>query len=158
MRVLVVSDSHGDFHTLNLAIKSQPSAEVIIHCGDGASEISKIKHLYREKFIIAVRGNCDLATDLPEEEFLSIDSKKVFITHGHKQQVKFSTASIYNKACTMGTDILLFGHTHEAFTDYQNGLYIMNPGSLRGMFGSFGIIDITDAGVVMNIISTNTLF
>ena len=49
-------------------------------------------------------------------------------------------------------DILLHGHTHIPETVYRDGLYIMNPGSLRGSYGSYGIIDITPQGIVTNII------
>ena len=52
-----------------------------------------------------------------------------------------------------GADILLYGHTHIAFTDYDDGLYIMNPGSCgrpREGLPSYGIIDITKAGVAMH--------
>ena len=37
MRILVVSDSHGDYRSLKKAIAAQPTAEVIVHCGDGAN-------------------------------------------------------------------------------------------------------------------------
>ncbi|MFR3419646.1 MAG: metallophosphoesterase family protein [Eubacterium sp.] len=39
-------------------------------------------------------------------------------------------------------DIVLFGHTHNQYTEYLDGLYIMNPGSV-GMNGDYGVIDIT---------------
>ena len=36
MRILVVSDTHGDLYSLKRALDAQPTAEVIIHCGDGS--------------------------------------------------------------------------------------------------------------------------
>ena len=51
-----------------------------------------------------------------------------------------------------GAQIALYGHTHEPMTDYQDGLYVMNPGALGGARGSYGIIDLTPAGIVTNII------
>lgn len=158
MRILVVSDSHGDFNTLDMVVKSQPTADVIVHCGDGAREVNRIKNIYPERFVVAVRGNCDLASSLPDEEFFSVSSKNIFVSHGNRQQVKFGTDAICHKACSIGADILLFGHTHIPVAEYENGLYIMNPGALRGVYGTFGIIDITDAEVVLNIVGTDTLF
>ena len=35
MRILVLSDTHGDFNRMMKAVTEQPTAEVIIHCGDG---------------------------------------------------------------------------------------------------------------------------
>ena len=47
-------------------------------------------------------------------------------------------------------DILLFGHTHQPLIDYDDGLHILNPGSLHGSGGTYGTVDITPAGVVLN--------
>ena len=55
---------------------------------------------------------------------------------------------IIDEAKKKGADIVLFGHTHLQYTDYIDGLYVMNPGSV-GMFGQYGVIDITDKGDVM---------
>lgn len=49
-----------------------------------------------------------------------------------------------------GADVLLYGHTHVPMTDYEDGLYILNPGSLRS--GTYGVVDLSGAGVVLNII------
>ena len=38
MRILVASDTHHDKHALYQAILSQPTAQVVIHLGDGADE------------------------------------------------------------------------------------------------------------------------
>ena len=35
MRILVLSDSHGDFFSMKKAIESQPTAEVVVFLGDG---------------------------------------------------------------------------------------------------------------------------
>ncbi len=48
--------------------------------------------------------------------------------------------------------VLLFGHTHNAVTEYEDGLYIMNPGSLSGSTGTYGTLDIVPAGIVTNIV------
>ena len=45
MRVLVVSDSHGDSISLRRAILAQPKAEVVIHLGDGEVEAQRLKAL-----------------------------------------------------------------------------------------------------------------
>ncbi len=51
----------------------------------------------------------------------------------------------------LDTDILLFGHTHVPYTAYDDGMYIMNPGSI-GYTGTYGIVDITPSGIMTNII------
>ena len=36
MRILVVSDTHGDLRSLIKAVDAQRKAEIIVHCGDAA--------------------------------------------------------------------------------------------------------------------------
>ena len=43
MRILVVSDSHGNDSSLRRAILAQPKAEVVIHLGDGEEELLRAK-------------------------------------------------------------------------------------------------------------------
>lgn len=153
MRILVISDTHGDFNSLLKAVDSQPKAEVIIHCGDGEEQSEFLKERFKEKMIVAVKGNCDWDSLLPAKEILRINGKTIFVTHGHLYGAK---AGLYNLVCAAReekADILLFGHTHIPITEYDNGLYIMNPGSCHGYNASYGFIDILDDGSVV----TNTV-
>ena len=153
MRILVVSDTHGDLYTLMKVVRSQPTAEIIIHCGDGEEQAEELRMTFPDKKIVAVRGNCDWGSMLPPTETLRINGKTIFITHGHLYKVKMT---IYNLVCAareQKADIVVFGHTHNAMTDYDDGLYIMNPGSCHGYGASYGYIDITDKGDIV----TNTV-
>lgn len=152
MRILVTSDTHGDFQTLNSIVMSQPKAEVIFHLGDGEEQAQRIKTLYNDRTVINVRGNCDWGSMLPPVQTITLEGKKIMATHGHLYNVKMELYTIYQAARSEKADILLFGHTHNAMTDYDDGLYIMNPGSLHGAYGTYGIIDITKAGIVTNIL------
>lgn len=153
MRILVISDSHGNLKNVESVIKAQPKAEVIIHCGDGNEQAQYIKDNYREKMVIAVKGNCDWMCDAPSKEVFNISGKRIFVTHGHLYNAKFG---LYNLVCAAReekADILLFGHTHSAMNEYDDGLYIMNPGSCSGYCPSYGYIDITEKGeIVTNIV------
>ena len=64
-------------------------------------------------------------------------------------------SGLYNAVCAareQKAQVLLFGHTHRALTDYEEGLHIMNPGSLSGWQASYGTLDITSQGIVTNLI------
>ena len=39
MRILVVSDTHGDLRSLIKAVDAQRKAEIIVHCGDGEEKL-----------------------------------------------------------------------------------------------------------------------
>ena len=152
MRILVVSDTHRDAFSLRQAILKQPTADVVIHLGDGADEAQEMKESFPEKMFLMVRGNCDWGSMLPNEGDAAFAGKNIFYTHGNTYDVKYGLYEATSAARDHKADILLFGHTHNALTDYQDGLYIMNPGSLHGSQGTYGILDITDAGIVTNIL------
>jgi len=157
MRILVVSDTHGDQHLLAKAIQKQRTAEVVIHLGDGVREFELFRAEYPEKTFFCVRGNCDFGVELPHTDTVTLEGKKIFYTHGYAQQVKSGLYTLKQDARSAKADICLFGHTHRAMNEYEDGMYLMNPGSLsRGRASgtlSYGIIDITPGGVFMKILS-----
>ena len=152
MRILVVSDTHGDFYSFKKAIEAQRSAEIIIHCGDSRDELDNIRMLYPNKAIIAVKGNCDFSSMLPSVEERVIEGKKLFVTHGHLYNAKMTLYPLCCAAREAKADIVLFGHTHNAIAEYDDGLYILNPGSLSGYNASYAYIDITEKGIMTNIV------
>lgn len=152
MRILVMSDSHGDYRNVKTAVLTQSKAEVIIYCGDGEEQAEMIRRDFPDRAVYSVRGNCDWGSKLPAEEMLNLEGKKIMFTHGHIYQVKWGYEEIKRSAREKGADILLFGHTHIPLSEYDNGLYVMNPGSIYGYTGSYGIVDITEQGIITNIV------
>lgn len=156
MKIIVVSDSHNNFLSLN-RIFSNFHADYYIHLGDGERELDLIASKYPEKKILNVKGNCDLAS-FTQNELLFCPTEKctIFAVHGHTYSVKSSLNMLKETARSKGANIVLYGHTHKHFCSYEDGLYIMNPGSTSlprdGSKPSFGIIEITDSGIMTNII------
>lgn len=146
MRILVVSDSHGDAYALYNAILQQPSAQVVIHLGDGESDMGQAMGLCENKRVISVRGNCDWGSLLPALALERVAGRLLYCTHGYAENVKYGDGQLRQQARACKADIALYGHTHRAVTDYEDGLYLMNPGSVAN--GEYGIIDITPAGIV----------
>ncbi len=152
MRILVVSDTHGNDSSLRRAILAQPKAEVVIHLGDGEEELLRAKRAFPEKMFLAVRGNCDFGSDLPLTGEFTAQGVKIFYTHGHYYGVK---SGLYTFACAArerGAQVALYGHTHNALEDYDDGLYLLNPGSLNSWEATYGTVDITPQGIVTNIV------
>ncbi|MDU7709238.1 MAG: metallophosphoesterase family protein, partial [Clostridium sp.] len=82
MKVLIVSDTHGNHYNLDRILDQAGTVDMFIHLGDveGGEEyldavVDCEKHM--------VKGNNDFFSDLPKEEEFSIGNYKVFITHGH---------------------------------------------------------------------------
>lgn len=152
MRILVLSDSHGDRDAVRRAILEQPSAEVVIFCGDGENDLEAMRRSYPEKAFYLVRGNCDWGSGLELRGTLTVEGVKIFFTHGHIYSAKLTDSEVIAAARGCGADILLYGHTHSPRNDYQEGLYILNPGSCRGYLGTYGVVDLTKGGILTNII------
>ena len=157
MRILVLSDTHGDFNSCQRALDAQTNADAIIHCGDGKAELQYIKDHYTDIPVIGVCGNCDFHTKQQPVEVVELGGKRFFVTHGHLYQAKYTLSNLVYAAREQKADVLLFGHTHQAMTDYDEGLHIMNPGSCAGYFASYGIVEITPKGeIITNIVKLNT--
>ena len=152
MRILVVSDTHGDEYGLCQTILAQPKAEVVIHLGDGQQDLELQKARFPEKMFLQVRGNCDWGSKLPSTGNCLVEGVRIFYTHGHVYDVKYGTYDFERAARERKANIALYGHTHRSEEVYRDGLYILNPGSLHGSYGTYGIIDITPQGIVTNII------
>ena len=105
MRILVVSDTHGNDSSLRRAILAQPKAEVVIHLGDGEEELLRAKRAFPEKMFLAVRGNCDFGSDLPLTGEFTAQGVKIFYTHGHYYGVK---SGLYTFACAARAKPRLF--------------------------------------------------
>ena len=156
MRLVVFSDSHGDFAALNQALETQPKADMFLHCGDGAKEVDDLRDLFPQKRILFVRGNCDWGSLAKDEELITVAGKRIFFTHGHGYGVKQGYDRLICRAKTLSADIVCFGHTHLPLSIGREGLYLINPGSIGnphfGARPTYATIDISDTGVAVNII------
>ncbi len=77
-----------------------------------------------------VRGNNDFFADLPWEEEFMIGSHHVMITHGHHYGVSMGPERLLEEAEMRGDDIVMFGHTHKPYLAKDNGITVLNPGSI----------------------------
>ena len=145
-RILVVSDSHGAVDKLDLILASQPQARIVFHLGDGARDLELIKHKYPNKYFHQVAGNCDFYSHLPEEVVDEIEGKRFFACHGHTLRVKYGIISLAEAARSENASVALYGHTHNPVTEYIDGVWFVNPGSMRD--GNYAVVDITDSGIM----------
>lgn len=154
MRILVISDSHGRHAAIEKAITEQPDAKHIFFLGDRLADIEYFDTFFPDRIFHSVSGNCDFGSSVAPSGFINLYSKNIFYTHGHLHYVKGGLSHLKNAARQMGADIVLYGHTHVANTEYDDGLYIVNPGSIgqsRNGACSYAVLDIID-GQIMPII------
>lgn len=147
MRILVLSDAHGNINNIKRAIESEPAANKIFYLGDGANECARIKEEYKYKEIIIIKGNNDVGAY--SEVFSGfVGGIKTLAVHGHKQYVKYNLDRLYFTAISNEAKIVLYGHTHTANISYENGIYFLNPGALYGLKPTYMVIDFEKNGIM----------
>lgn len=157
MRILVLSDTHGDISRAYSIIKSTKGLiDGVIHCGDIVEDADTLMSKFPDLPFYNVRGNCDYGSAVPSEKIFEFGGKRFFITHGDMYGVSWDINNIYYKAMEVGADICVFGHTHIPIMENCNGIVIMNPGSLTrprgGSKSCYGIIKIEDGTVTQSIV------
>lgn len=131
MKILVVSDTHGDIENAEQLIRGTNGIDLVIHLGDYFRDAQKLSDMFPGIPFEYIYGNSDfMIGDTPAEKSLEFFGKKIFITHGHRYSVKWNYEKLSKKAEEMGADLLLFGHTHVADLVEDGGHFLVNPGSI----------------------------
>lgn len=130
MKILVVSDTHGNNTNLRKAIANMgENLDLMIHLGDFMCSTDVIKELAGCP-VEMVKGNCDSFCNLQSAALIEIAGHKAFITHGHIYGGKWGIGTMKDIALENGAEIIMFGHTHEPIIEKYPGITVINPGSL----------------------------
>jgi putative phosphoesterase len=148
MRILVMSDSHGNTPLALQACDMAGTFDVLFHLGDGAEDAAILVHALDVK-VIHVAGNCDIGSVSPRELLLKCEGKKLLLMHGDTCGVKIGLGMLEKRAREAEVDAVLFGHTHRATVITLSGILAVNPGTLMrtAQQKSFAILEITATGI-----------
>lgn len=151
MTILVLSDSHSTLRFMRRCVDTiQPDA--LIHLGDYFDDGTVLKEEYPQIPFYQVPGNCDRYRCPPGQPEILVDSicgVRVYMTHGHRHQVKIGIGALLKDARTARVDAVLYGHTHAADCHREDdGLWVMNPGSCGYFGGSAGVIEVRDGKII----------
>lgn len=124
---IVLSDSHGRLKNIQKVRPLFLENGMVIHLGDGSSDIRDFAREYPEKAIV-IKGNCDFSYGM-EEYVLEAGGVRVFCCHGHKYGVKSGLERLIARAKELDCTVALYGHTHHAFNETVDGVLCVNPGS-----------------------------
>lgn len=142
MKILVLSDTHLKPIINTLIAYEKP--DFVIHAGDSQLKSNATDLQQVDKI---VKGNCDFEK-FPVSEIFKIGNYKVFLTHGHRENVGFGDSDIIEKAQAYDANIIIHGHTHVVRSEIIDNILILNPGSTtnsRCQFSeSYFILDLTD--------------
>lgn len=152
MRIIVMSDSHGNFNRVRKIVEmNKDTAQTFVHLGDGLEEFEDVHHINSQLHFVGVKGNNDWGSMEQKLRLLPLGGKNLILTHGDLYRVKYGLEDLRAAAVEAKADIALYGHTHQAHIDYQDGIYLINPGSVMDGHRtpcSYLALDITAQGVV----------
>lgn len=147
MKLLILSDSHGDTAALQSAIAANEDAQAVFFLGDGLQDFRGQEALLAGRPLYAVHGNCDFSHNAEAEGFVTLCGHRFFFCHGHGYAVKMTLQPMKKAARQREADVVLYGHTHIPYYEYDNGLYVFNPGALAGgraLAPCYGVIQIEE--------------
>ena len=137
MKILLVSDSHGDYQALDQLAAKYPNMDLYLHAGDSEQDEFSIKPF------ISVRGNCDHYYDFPNYLVIPSSFGNIYVQH-----TPYVSKSVINEH---NAKIVIHGHTHVRRNETKNGILFINPGAIsyaRDKFnGSYAIIEIDSKNV-----------
>lgn len=124
---VILSDSHGKVKAVEKLMPLFAENDYIIHLGDGSSDMRGILSTYPEKVYIC-RGNCDFSFGA-EEYVIEAEGCSILCCHGHRYGVKSGLQRLAAHAKELGCSIALYGHTHRAAIEEEEGVLCINPGA-----------------------------
>ena len=146
MKWLIASDIHGSYYYCEKLIKrfEEEKADKLLILGDvlyhgprndlpkdyAPKKVIELLNNMKDK-IMCVRGNCDTEVDqmvldfpvLADYGIIIVGDKMIYATHGHKYNPD-------NLPPLQNGDALLFGHIHVPKCYINDGILILNPGSV----------------------------
>ncbi|SKA05694.1 hypothetical protein SAMN02745116_02262 [Pilibacter termitis] len=151
MKFLVVSDSHGKREILEEIVEIwQGKVDALFHCGD--SELASNDKLW-EHFSI-VGGNMDFDSGYKNTQVVKLGNETIFETHGHLYGINFHFDRLLYAGEEVGASVILYGHLHKISCEMNNGVLLLNPGSIslpRGeiMRKAYAVVEATDEKYVI---------
>ncbi len=150
MKILVLSDSHGLLSFMRQCIEVT-APDAVIHLGDYYRDGQSLQEEFPQLPFYQVPGNCDLYKGYipdPEIRLLELFGVRIYMTHGHRHNVKLSPFRLISDARAANAQLVLYGHTHIADCRQEEGLWILNPGAAS--WGGSAAVVTTQAGRITN--------
>lgn len=140
MKIVIISDIHDNLVNLEKCLNwcRKNNVKNIICCGD-ITNSETLKYL-ADKFkgtIYLVRGNIELYKKQEVERYKNIDYlNKIGQININNKKISFCHEQyLVNEVLKQShCDIIFYGHTHKPWIEERDGVKIVNPGTLAGLF------------------------
>lgn len=127
VKIVLVSDNHGHRKCLEDLKELYSDYDMFVHCGDSCMEYEAMEGY------ICVCGNNDFfyRGQVPDNLTLHICGHTVYVCHGHMDFLSyFHYGPMIQRAKAKGADIIFFGHVHTYLDTVEDGVRLLNPGSI----------------------------
>ena len=141
MKILLISDSHGNKKTLSEFLQKS-TYDFAFFLGDGVRDVDG----FDQNKVKRVCGNCDFFSSEAVTRFENLANKKFMLTHGHDYRAKLTTGLMLEKAKQNFCDVVCFGHTHLQSNQKLDGILFVNPGAFKN--GDYAILEIDQNGTI----------
>jgi putative phosphoesterase len=146
--LLALSDTHGNLPALRAVFNwaKNHAVTAAVFLGDGAADLP----LAAEETGFdcpwkKVRGNGDPDPVIPETDTLDFGGHRFFLSHGHRYALYNGYQALAAAARHVEAEAVLFGHIHVPLLEEEDGILLINPGSVgrpRGRAGAtFALIE-----------------
>lgn len=143
-----MSDTHVPVAAADLPKKVYEGikgVDMILHAGD-ILQASLLDRLAQIAPVRAVCGNMDqeeACAKLPEKDIIKVEDVLIGLIHG--RGAPSSLIGLVSKEFK-GVNAIVFGHSHQPFSEVKDGILYFNPGSPTDKFfapyNSYGILEI----------------
>lgn len=143
MKIVLASDTHGKNDRLEILEKSYPDALLFLHAGDFGRDPEIFDHW------IKVAGNNDIyyPNDLDSVREVIAQNHRILLMHSHQYPVALRKKKMAALAREKDCDIVVFGHSHVPSICEEDGILMINPGSLSrnrdGSLPSYAVLDLS---------------
>lgn len=128
IKITVISDTHGNLTAIDKMAQIILESDYVFHLGDHFDDMKNYAHVLKDK-LYRVHGNCDWGNQ--KDVIVNIEGHKIFATHGDQYSAKQGVDKLIQKAKQEDCDVVFYGHTHVAEIKNQDGVLLINPGTLQ---------------------------
>ena len=136
LRALILSDIHGGDTNLRWLLeqvwRDVGPIDAYLCLGDGVRDFERVEGFIRRRdehaVMYAVKGNNDWC-DAPTKRIITLGGVRIYMTHGHEQQVKRRLDILMDTVRAADCKVGLYGHTHCPNIE-MNVPLLVNPGTV----------------------------
>lgn len=157
MRIVVISDTHGNVEGASLILSTVAAIDLVVHLGDHIADIWALAADLPCP-VVGVLGNEDRTEPGPFDLVITAAGTALLAVHGHlfdlnpylpKEAWERRMDELAAAARRHHASAVLFGHTHRPHLEERDGILLVNPGEIYpgGQYSSLAVLTVTGGDI-----------